>query len=144
MPAFLQCPHFEVSFAADARSRTFLLWKAGLAFHLQRTGTRLRFSCWRHRIRAQHLVVLNVFVRYLHMPFCDSIVGLARDNTAHLFNEKTLGCACSWLHISTAQHSALKRLPQVRASASSLARQNAAALHYERMRGGWRTRFCFL
>ncbi len=32
--------------------------------------------------------------RYLHMPFCDGIVGLARDNTAHLFNEKTLGCAC--------------------------------------------------
>jgi hypothetical protein len=28
----------------------------------------------------------------MHMPFCDGIVGLARDNTAHLFNERTLGC----------------------------------------------------
>ena len=28
----------------------------------------------------------------MHMPFCDGIVGLARDNTAHLFHEKTLGC----------------------------------------------------
>ena len=25
------------------------------------------------------------------MPFCEGIVGLARDNTAHLFSEKTLG-----------------------------------------------------
>jgi hypothetical protein len=48
------------------------------------------------------LVVLSAPGRFLHMPFCDSIVGLARDNTAHLFNEKNLGCACSWPRVSTA------------------------------------------
>lgn len=51
-------------------------------------------------IRAQQLVVMRAAGRFLHMPFCDSIVGLARDNTAHLFNEKNLGCA--WLRVPTA------------------------------------------
>jgi hypothetical protein len=41
---------------------------------------------------AHHRKLFYTMCRLLHMPFCDGIVGLARDNTAHLFNEKTLGC----------------------------------------------------
>jgi hypothetical protein len=47
------------------------------------------FTSWAHRMR------VYILDRLLHMPFCDGIVGLARDNSAHLFNEKTLGCARS-------------------------------------------------